>query len=104
EAILDDDGHGATDIPIRATVRKSGDHLRVDLTESAPQVTGFVNSSYPNTMSAVFMAIAYLIDPDIAKNDGTFRKVAVRAKQGTIVWPLAPAPGTLGANHFAQEA
>ncbi|TMI78300.1 MAG: hydantoinase B/oxoprolinase family protein [Bacillati bacterium ANGP1] len=103
EAVLDDDGHGATDIPIRATVKKSGDHLRVDLTESAPQVTGFVNSSYPNTMSAVFMAIAYLIDPDIPKNDGTFRPVAVRARQGTIVWPLPPAPVTLATNHCGQE-
>jgi len=103
EAVLDDDGHGATDIAIRATVTKTGDHLVVDLRESDPQVTGFVNSSYPNTMSAVHMAIAYLIDPDIPKNDGTFRPVAVRARQGTIVWPFPPAPVTLATNHCGQE-
>ena len=61
-AVLDDDGHGATDIAIRATVHKAGDQLTVDLTQSDPQVEGFVNSSYPNTMSAVHMALAYLID------------------------------------------
>ena len=35
-----------------------------------PQVTGFVNSSFPNMMSAVHMAFAYLIDPRTPKNSG----------------------------------
>jgi N-methylhydantoinase B len=103
EAILDDDGHGTTDIAIRATVTKAGDNLTVDLTDSHPQVIGFVNSSFPNTMSAVRMALAYLIDPTIPKNEGTFRPVAVKAKQGTVVWPFPPAPVTLATNHCAQE-
>jgi N-methylhydantoinase B len=103
EAILDDDGHGTTDIAIRATVTKERDALTVDLTRSAPQVVGFVNSAYPNTMSAVFMALAYLIDPAIPKNDGTFRPITVRATQGTVVWPHPPAPVTLSTNHCGQE-
>ena len=102
-SILDDDGHGIEDIKLRATVTKRGDGLIVDLTECDPQVIGFVNSSYPNTMSAVYMALAYLIDPRIPKNEGTFRPVEVRAKQGTIVWPHPPAPVTLATNHCAQE-
>ena len=64
---------------------------------------GFVNSSFPNTMSAVHMALAYLIDPRTPKNEGTFRPVEVKAKQGTIVWPFPPAPVTLATNHCAQE-
>jgi N-methylhydantoinase B len=103
EAILDDDGHGSTDIHVRATVTKRGDSLDIDLTDSHPQVIGFVNSSYPNTMSAVHMAFAYLIDPRIPKNEGTFRPVSVRLKQGTVVWPFPPAPVTLCTNHCAQE-
>jgi N-methylhydantoinase B len=102
-SILDDDGHGIEDIKLRATVTKKGDSLIVDLTECDPQVIGFVNSSYPNTMSAVYMALAYLIDPRIPKNEGTFRPVEVKAKQGTIVWPYPPAPVTLATNHCAQE-
>src|SRR5207244_1137163 len=102
-SILDDDGHGIEDIKLRATVTKRGDGLIVDLTECDPQVIGFVNSSYPNTMSAVYMALAYLIDPRIPKNEGTFRPVEVKAKQGTIVWPNPPAPVTLATNHCAQE-
>ena len=63
EAILDDDGHGAQDIHIRARVTKQGSDLEVDLSDSDPQVVGFVNSSYPNMRSAVVVALAYLIDP-----------------------------------------
>jgi N-methylhydantoinase B len=103
EAILDDDGHGITNIHIRATVTKQGDALSIDLTDSHPQVIGFVNSSYPNTMSAIHMAFAYLIDPRIPKNEGTFRPVTVQLKQGTVVWPFPPAPVTLSTNHCAQE-
>jgi N-methylhydantoinase B len=103
EAILDDDGHGVTDIYVRATVTKQGDALSVDLTDSHPQVPGFVNSSYPNTMSAIHMAVAYLIDPRTPKNEGTFRPVTVKLKQGTVVWPFPPAPVTLSTNHCAQE-
>jgi N-methylhydantoinase B len=103
EAVLDDDGHGVTDIPLRATVEKAGDGLVIDLTGCHPQVTGFVNSSFPNTMSAVHMALAYLIDPRIPKNEGAFRPVTVRARRGTIVWPDPPAPVTLSTNHCAQE-
>jgi N-methylhydantoinase B len=103
ESILDDDGHGFTDIHIRATVTVKGDSLTIDLTDSHRQVHGFINSSYPNMMSAVHMAFAYLIDPRTPKNSGTFRPVEVIAKQGTIVWPFPPAPVTLATNHCAQE-
>ncbi|HTY78020.1 MAG TPA: hydantoinase B/oxoprolinase family protein [Candidatus Bathyarchaeia archaeon] len=102
-SVLDDDGHGIEDIKLRATVTKKGDALTVDLTGCDPQVIGFVNSSYPNTVSAVHMAIAYLLDPRIPKNEGTFRPVEIKAKQGTIVWPNPPAPVTLATNHCAQE-
>jgi N-methylhydantoinase B len=103
EAILDDDGHGFRDIHIRATVKKKGSDVVVDLSESHPQVTGFVNSSYPNMRSAVAMALAYLIDPNTPKNDGTFRPLTVVAKPGTVVWANPPAPLTLCTNHCAQE-
>ena len=83
------------------TVR--GSDLRIDLGDSHPQVLGFVNSSYPNMRSAVAMALAYLIDPDTPKNDGTFRPLEVVAKEGTVVWAREGAPVTLATNHCAQE-
>jgi N-methylhydantoinase B len=103
EAVLDDDGHRYRDVHIRATVTKKGSDLTVDLSGSHPQVVGFVNSSYPNMRSAVAMALAYLVDPDTPKNDGTFRPLTVHARQGTVVWANPPAPMTLCTNHCAQE-
>ncbi len=49
------------------------------------------------------MALAYLIDPETPKNDGTFRPLEVVAREGTVVWAKAPAPVTLCTNQCAQE-
>jgi N-methylhydantoinase B len=103
EAVLDDDGHGAEDIHIRAKVTKRGSDLEVDLSASDPQVVGFVNSSYPNMRSGVVVALAYLIDPETPKNDGAFRPLSVIAKEGTVVWAKEGAPVTLCTNHCGQE-
>lgn len=103
EAMLDDDGHGRTDVTIRAIVTKRGSDLEVDLSESDPECEGFVNSSLPNTYSACVVALAYLIDPDIPKNDGAFRPLALRTREGTVVHPREGRPVTLCTNHCGQE-
>ena len=73
EAVLDDDGHGREDIKIVAKLTKRGSDLTIDLSESDPQTTSFVNSSHANMQSAVAIAFAFVLDPDIPKNAGTFR-------------------------------
>ena len=103
EAFLDDDGHGTRDIAIRARIIKQGSDLEIDLSDSHAQVTGFVNSSYANTHSAAVVALSYLIDPDIHKNDGAFRPLKLQLKEGTVVWPRPGAPVTLCTNHCGQE-
>ncbi len=103
EAMLDDDGHGITDIHVRAKVTKKGSDLTVDLSGSHDQVIGFVNSSYANTYSAVAVALSYLIDPQTPKNDGTFRPFRLITRPGTVVHANPPAPVTLATNHCAQE-
>ncbi len=103
EALLDDDGHGRDDIGIAAKVTKRGSDIEVDLSGSDPQTTGFVNSSHANMQAAVAMAFAYLIDPDVPKNDGAFRPLKVIAKQGTIVWADAGPPVTLCTSHCSNE-
>lgn len=103
EAVLDDDGFDRTNIVIRARVTKNGSNVTVDLTESDPQVTGFINSSHANTQSAVAMAFAFLLDPDIAKNDGAFRPLTVVLKEGTIVWSREGAPVTMCTSHCSNE-
>ena len=103
EAFLDDDGHGRSDIRIAAKVTKSGSDIEVDLSDSDPQSTSFVNSSHANMQAAVAMAFAYLIDPDIPKNAGALRPLKVIAKQGTIVWADPGRPVTLCTSHPSNE-
>jgi N-methylhydantoinase B len=103
EAFLDDDGHGRSDIRIAAKVTKTGSDIEIDLSESDPQSTSFVNSSHANMQAAVVMAFAYLIDPDIPKNAGALRPLKVIAKQGTIVWADPGRPVTLCTSHPSNE-
>jgi N-methylhydantoinase B len=103
EAFLDDDGHGTRDIHIRARITKTGSDLHVDLSDSHRQVRGFINSSYANSYSAAVVGLAYLIDPEIAKNDGAFRPLKLKLAEGTVVWPRPGAPVTLCTNHCGQE-
>ena len=103
EAFLDDDGHGRSDIRIAAKVTKKGSDVEVDLSDSDPQSTSFVNSSHANMQAAVAMAFAYLIDPEIPKNDGALRPLKVIAKQGTIVWADPGRPVTLCTSHPSNE-
>jgi N-methylhydantoinase B len=102
-ALLDDDGHGNENIAIRATCTKQGGTLTVDLSASDDQVPGFVNSSYPNMFSAVCMAFAYLLDPDVQKNEGAFRALKVVAREGSVVWARDGAAVTLCTSHCSNE-
>jgi N-methylhydantoinase B len=103
EAFLDDDGHGRTDLRIAAKVTKKGSDVEIDLSESDPQSTSFVNSSHANMQAAVAMAFAYLIDAEIPKNTGALRPLKVIAKQGTVVWADPGRPVTLCTSHPSNE-
>ncbi|MGK0169693.1 MAG: N-methylhydantoinase B [Gammaproteobacteria bacterium] len=102
-AVLDDDGRGNDDIAIRATVTVHGSDVTVDLSQSDPQVESFLNSSYANMRSGVAMAMAFLLDADVVKNDGAMRPVEIIAKEGTIVWAKPGAPVAMSTSHCAQE-
>ena len=62
-----------------------------------------MNSSHANMQAAVAMAFAYLIDPDIPKNEGALRPLTVVAREGTIVWSEPGRPVTLCTNHPSNE-
>jgi len=95
ESSIDNDGirfdHPVT---IRLTVRISGDQAIFDYSESDPQVPGFINSPYPNTVSATYLGVFAITDPNIAHNEGAGRQIQVIAPEGSIVNPVYPAPVT----------
>jgi len=91
EDVLDDDGRGNTDLPIRATVTVDGEDVRVDFSGSAPQTEGPVNAVRAVTTSATYYAVRCVTDPDIPPNAGCYRPVTVDAPEGSIVNPNPPA-------------
>ena len=103
ESLVDDDGFDSELIPIRAKITIAGDTMTIDLSESAPQVTGFINSAYANTRSLAHAAIMYVAPYDVPKNEGSMGPLEVVAPRGLIVNANSPAPVCMSTNHCAEE-
>ena len=103
ESLVDDDGFDSKMIPIRATVTIQGDSMTIDLSDSSPQVTGFINSVYANTRSLAHAALMYLAPADVPKNEGSMRPVRIIAPRGLIVNANPPSPVCMSTNHCAEE-
>ena len=97
--VLDSDGAGQADIPIRVaiTVRADGS-ATFDFTGSAPQVPGSLNATEAITRSACYYIVRCLVEEDIATNAGCFAPIEVIVPAGTIVnarYPAAVAGGNV---------
>ena len=103
ESFVDDDGFDSKLVPIRAEVTIAGDSMTIDLSESSPQVEGFINSAYANTRSLAHAAIMYLAPMDVARNEGSMRPVQIVAPRGLVVNANPPAPVCMSTNHCAEE-
>ena len=103
ESFVDDDGFDSKLVPIRAEVTIDGDSMTIDLSESSPQVEGFINSAYANTRSLAHAAIMYLAPMDVARNEGSMRPVRIVAPRGLVVNANPPAPVCMSTNHCAEE-
>ncbi|MFC5973047.1 hydantoinase B/oxoprolinase family protein [Halomarina salina] len=91
EDILDDDGQGNEDLPVRAAVTVDGDSVTVDFDGTAPQTAGPINAVLAVTTSATYYAIRCVTDPTIPPNRGCYRPITVDAPEGTVVNPRPPA-------------
>lgn len=89
---IDDDGIDVgRPIPLVCTLRKTGDHLVVDWTGSAPQVKGAINNTYSYTAAASYTAVKAVLGTAAPNNDGVFRAIEVIAPRGTIANAELPA-------------
>ncbi len=103
EEAIDNDCFEPLDDAIRVRLGVRGESLEVDFTGSAPQVQGFKNSSVANTWSAVYMALFSYFDPDLPRNEGSFRNVTITAPEGSIVNARPPAAMTMNTVFVAHE-
>jgi N-methylhydantoinase B len=91
EDVLDDDGRGNRDLPIRVAVTVDGDSVHVDFAGTADQTEGPVNAVFAVTASATYYAVRAVTDPDIPPNHGCYRPISIDAPDGSLVDARAPA-------------
>lgn len=95
--VMDDDGIGDDPVPLSCTVIVSGSDITVDLEGSAPQTAGPINCPYGYTVTTCRFALKRILALDLPANSGEYRPLAVRAPEGGIFNPVAPAPCFIGA-------
>jgi N-methylhydantoinase B len=98
EDVMDDDGLGAVDIPIRLAVEVSGGRIRFDFTGTAPQVRGNVNVTLNATKASVCYAMKALLDPEVPNNQGVLDVCETVTERGSLLDCVAPSPVAARAN------
>lgn len=89
---LDDDGSGEGDrVPLTASIFKEGDKLIVDLEGSGPQSRGALNVAESALRATVYYCVKAMLDHDLMANGAVAEAIVIRAPQGSIVNPRAPA-------------
>ncbi|MFQ5653736.1 MAG: hydantoinase B/oxoprolinase family protein [Planctomycetota bacterium] len=91
EELLDDDGAGATDIPIRVAITVSGDSCHADFAGTAAQLRGCLNTNPAVTISALFYVLRALAGAEIPSNAGCLRPVTLSIPRGSLLDPEPPA-------------
>ncbi|MGB7184257.1 MAG: hydantoinase B/oxoprolinase family protein, partial [Burkholderiaceae bacterium] len=99
----DNDCFEQVDVTVRVSLTIQEDQMTVDFTGSDPQIKGFKNSTYANTCSAVYTALASFFDPSLPHNEGAWRCVDIVAPEGTIVNAREGAATTMCTVFFAHE-
>ena len=98
EDAMDDDGMGATDIPIRLTITVAGGDIHFDFSGSAKQVTGNINVTRNATQASVCYALKALLDPDAPNNQGVLDLPRLTVEKGSLLDAAFPAPVAARAN------
>ena len=100
--VMDDDGLGTVDIPVRVTIEKQGDRIALDFSGSGPQVRGNINSVFNASRSSACYVLKAMLDPDIPNNQGVHDAVTVICAKGRIMNASFPA-AVAARNHVCQR-
>jgi N-methylhydantoinase B len=92
DAFLDDDGiePGVT-IPLKIAVEVSGDEMTIDFSGYPDQVRGSINTGPSGAIAIARTAFKCLTTPTEPVNEGQFRPLTVKAREGTVVSAHRPA-------------
>ena len=94
--LMDDDGTGRRDLPIRVRLEVAGGRVHADFTGTADQVPGNVNCPLPVTAAAVYYVFRCLMPPRTPACAGAFRPVTLAAPEGSLLNARRPAAVAAG--------
>lgn len=98
EDVMDDDGLGTVDIPIKVKIDVAGDRIHFDFTGTSPQVAGNINVTLNATQASVAYCLKALLDPEIPNNEGVLEVCEIACPKGTLLNCSPPAPVAARAN------
>jgi N-methylhydantoinase B len=91
EDVLDDDGAGTRNIPLRVSVAIKGDKAVVDFRGSSGKVKGCLNAPLSVTTAATVYVFQCLAPEGMPLNSGPLRVIDIRAEKGSILNAEYPA-------------
>ena len=94
--VMDDDGLGNTDIPIRVCLRVRQGRVDVDFDGTSSQVSGNINCPVSVTAAAVYYVFRCLLPPQAPACAGSFRPISIAAPRGCLVNAVYPAAVAAG--------
>ncbi len=94
--LMDDDGQGTRDVPIRVCVRVRGGRIHVDFKGTAAQVKGNINCPLSVAAAAVYYVFRCLMPAQTPACAGTFRPISLSAPEGCLVNACRPAAVAAG--------
>ena len=98
EDMMDDDGLGTVDIPIKVRIDVAGDWIKFDFNGTSPQVAGNINVTLNATQAAVAYCLKALLDPEIPNNQGVLNVCEIECPSGSLLNCTPPAPVAARAN------
>lgn len=91
--VFEDDGFGSDGValPLKLTLRVSGDTVTADFTGTGPQARGAINLPLSMTKATVYGTVKSIVSSDVLTNVGFIRPINIIAPPGTLVNPRFPA-------------
>jgi len=96
EDMLDDDGHGNEDIPIKVIIEVTDDGIEVNFSGTADQVEGNLNCPIPVTAAAVFYVFRCLMPDHTPACHGAMQGITITAPKACLVNAQPPAAVAAG--------
>lgn len=94
--LMDDDGQGNQDIPIKVKLTINQGEVDVDFTGTADQVSGNINCPQSVAAAAVFYVFRCLMPPQTPACAGAFRPIRLQAPEGSLLNARRPAAVAAG--------